>query len=61
MRALVEPASEEAEKVVRDRRATRRQYSAGEKVRIVIAGLCGEDSIAATRKASTRICNVSAR
>src|ERR1700744_6018928 len=47
MRSPVERHSEEAEKVVRDiRRATRRQYSAEEKVRIVIAGLRGEDSIA---------------
>ncbi len=47
MRSKVERQSEEAEKAVRDiRRATRRQYSAEEKVRIVIAGLRGEDSIA---------------
>jgi transposase len=47
MRSLVERHSEEAEQVVRDiRRAARRQYSAEEKVRIVIAGLRGEDSIA---------------
>src|SRR5580700_2509213 len=47
MRTKVETDSEEAEKRVRDiRRATRRQYSAEEKVRIVIAGLRGEDSIA---------------
>jgi transposase len=47
MRSKVERNSEEAEKAVRDiRRATRRQYSAEEKVRIVIAGLRGEDSIA---------------
>jgi len=47
MRSAVERHSEEAEKVVRDiRRATRRQYSAEEKVRIVIAGLRGEESIA---------------
>ena len=47
MRSAVERQSEEAEKAVRDiRRATRRQYSAEEKVRIVIAGLRGEDSIA---------------
>jgi transposase len=47
MRTQVERQLEEAEKVVRDiRRATRRQYSAEEKVRIVIAGLRGEDSIA---------------
>ena len=47
MRSPVERHSEEAEQTVRDiRRATRRQYSAEEKVRIVIAGLRGEDSIA---------------
>jgi transposase len=47
MRTAVERQSEAAEKVVRDiRRATRRQYTAEEKVRIVIAGLRGEDSIA---------------
>jgi transposase len=47
MRTKVETASAEAEKRVRDiRRATRRQYSAEEKIRIVIAGLRGEDSIA---------------
>jgi transposase len=47
MRSPVEGHSEEAEEVVRDiRRAVRRQFSAEEKVRIVIAGLRGEDSIA---------------
>jgi transposase len=47
MRTPVERHSEEAEQVVRDiRRAVRRQYSAEEKVRVVIAGLRGEDSIA---------------
>jgi len=47
MRSTVEQHSEAAEKVVRDiRRATRRQYTAEEKVRIVIAGLRGEESIA---------------
>ena len=36
-----------AEKVVKDiRRATRKQHSAEEKIRIVLAGLRGEDSIA---------------
>jgi hypothetical protein len=36
-----------AEKTVRDiRRATRRQYSAEEKIRIVLEGLRGETSIA---------------
>jgi len=43
----METHSDEAEKRVRDiRRATRRQFSAEEKVRIVIAGLRGEDSVA---------------
>jgi transposase len=47
MRSKVERHSEDAEKAVRDIPcATRRQYSAEEKVRIVIAGLRGEDSIA---------------
>src|SRR6201986_3960570 len=47
MRTKAETDSEEAEKRVRNiRRATRRQYSAEEKIRIVIAGLRGEDSIA---------------
>lgn len=35
------------EKIVKDiKRATRKQYSAEEKIRIVLDGLCGEDSIA---------------
>jgi hypothetical protein len=47
MRTQEERHSEEAEKTVRDiRRATRRQYSAKEKVRIVLARLRGEDGIA---------------
>jgi len=51
MRTKVETDSEEADKRVRDiRRATRRQYSAEEKIRIVIAGLRGEDSIAELRR-----------
>ncbi len=38
---------EPAEKVVRDiRRATRRRFSADEKIHIVLSGLRGEDSIA---------------
>ena len=37
----------EADKLVRDiKRATRRKFSAEEKIRIVLAGLRGEDSIA---------------
>jgi len=40
-------SKDSAEKAVRDiRRATRRQYSAEEKIRIVLEGLRGEDSIA---------------
>ena len=36
-----------AERAVRDiRRKTRKQYSAEEKIRIVVSGLRGEDSIA---------------
>jgi transposase-like protein len=39
--------SDEAEKRVRDiKRSTRRHFSAEDKIRIVIAGLRGEDSIA---------------
>ena len=42
-----------AEKVVKDiRRATRKQYSAEEKIRIVLDGLKGEDSIAETYQLS---------
>ena len=41
------PAKERAEQVVADiRRATRKHYSAEEKIRIVLQGLRGEDSIA---------------
>ena len=40
-------AKDTGEKVVKDiRRATRKQYSAEEKIRIVLEGLRGEDSIA---------------
>src|ERR1700736_4100555 len=47
MRTKAETDSEEGEKRVRDiPRGTRRQYSAEDKIRIVIAGLRGEDSIA---------------
>ena len=46
MRSKIDTQSEEAEKAVRDiRRATRRHFSAEDKVRIVIAGLRGEDSV----------------
>src|SRR5207248_3412491 len=41
------PVKEPAEQVVEEiRRATRRQFSAEEKIRIVLSGLRGEDSIA---------------
>ena len=41
------PSKRSSEKTVRDiRRATRRQYSAEEKIRIVLDGLRGEDSVA---------------
>ena len=41
------PVKEPAEQVVKEiRRATRRQFSAEEKIRIVLTGLRGEDSIA---------------
>src|SRR4030088_306619 len=47
MRQQTRPLKEPAEKVVRDiRRATRKHYSAEEKIRIVLEGLRGEDSIA---------------
>jgi transposase len=47
MRSKIDAQSEEAEKAVRDiRRANRRHFSAEDKVRIVIAGLRGEDSVA---------------
>src|SRR3712207_3272206 len=47
MRQPSGPAKELAEQVVSDiRRATRRQFSAEEKIRIVLTGLRGEDSIA---------------
>ena len=47
MRQTSGPAKERAEQVVADiRRATRKHYSAEEKIRIVLEGLRGEDSIA---------------
>ena len=42
------PAKKPAEAVIKDiRRATRRQFSSEEKIRVVLEGLRGEDSIAA--------------
>ncbi len=47
MRQKSGPAREPAEEVVKDiRRATRRHFSAEDKIRIVLEGLRGEDSIA---------------
>ena len=47
MRQKPGPKQSHGEKVVKDiRRATRKQYSAEEKIRIVLDGLKGEDSIA---------------
>ena len=47
MRQRSGPEKQPAEQVVKDiRRATRRQFSAEEKIRIVLEGLRGEDSIA---------------
>ena len=47
MRQQTRSSKEPAEKVVQDiRRATRKQYSAEEKIRIVLDGLRGEHSIA---------------
>src|SRR5689334_19574494 len=47
MRQKSGPEKKPAEAVIKDiRRATRRQFSAEEKIRIVLEGLRGEDSIA---------------
>src|SRR6202142_79094 len=47
MRQKTGPAKAPAEQVVKEiRRATRRQFSAEDKIRIVLEGLRGEDSIA---------------
>ena len=47
MRQASKRVPDSAEKTVRDiRRATRRHHSAEEKIRIVLEGLRGEDSIA---------------
>jgi transposase len=47
MRQKSSQSKEPAEKIIKNiRRATRKQYSAEEKIRIVLDGLRGEDSIA---------------
>jgi len=55
---------EPAEKVVKNiRRATRKRHSAEEKIRIVLEGLRGEDSIAelCRREGSTRTSTIAGR
>jgi transposase len=48
MRQKTEATKPSAEKVIKDiRRVTRKQYGAEEKIRIVLEGLRGEESIAA--------------
>ena len=48
MRQKMEATKPSTEKVIKDiRRVTRKQYGAEEKIRIVLDGLRGEDSIAA--------------
>ena len=48
MRQKAETPKPSAEKVIKDiRRVTRKQYGAEEKIRIVLAGFRGEESIAA--------------
>jgi transposase len=48
MRQKTEATKPSAEKVIKDiRRITRKQYGAEEKIRIVLGGLRGEESIAA--------------
>ena len=51
MRAKPVSSKAPAEQALKDiRRATRRHYSAEDKIRIVLDGLRGEDSIAAPRR-----------
>ena len=64
MRQKDSRAPEGAEKTVRDiRRATRRQFSAEEKIRIVLEGLRGEELMpsSAARKASPRPSTIAGR
>ena len=51
MRQKTGPAKAPAEQVVKEiRRATRRQFSAEDKIRIVLEGLRGEDRITGHRR-----------
>ncbi len=46
MRQTTRTGRKSSEKIVKDiKRATRKQYSSEEKIRIVLDGLCGEDRI----------------
>ena len=58
MRSKIDAQSDEAGKAVCDiRRATRRHFSAEDKIRIVIAGLRGEDNVAELcRKEGINLC-----
>ena len=64
MRQKSGPVKESAEKVVKDiRRTTRRHFSAEDKIRIVVEGLRGEESIAelCRRGGSSRIFIIAGR
>ena len=53
------PQKDPAEKAVRDiRRKTRRKFSAEEKIRIVLEGLRGEESIASLRRREGIVANL---
>src|SRR5947207_15052302 len=58
------PVKKPADQVVKEiRRATRRQFTAEEKIRIVLSGLRGEDSIAelCRREGLSRTCIIAGR
>jgi transposase len=56
MRQKTERQQGAAERTIKDiRRQTRKRYSSEEKIRIVLAGLRGEDSIAELRGGSAKL------
>ena len=64
MRQKSGPEKQPAEDAIKDiRRATRRHFSAEDKIRIVLEGLRGEDSIAelCRREGSSRTCIIAGR
>jgi transposase len=64
MRQKSAPEKQPAEDAIKDiRRATRRRFSAEEKIRVVLEGLRGEESIAelCRREASPRRCTMAGR